>query len=72
MDVLSLESVIVVEPPRVDERHVAFAVAGDDLLIAGTHFFGQFGEPRANLIQGTMSFEVIAIWLVSTISSRIR
>jgi hypothetical protein len=50
MNVLSLEPVVMVEATAVDQRDVAFAVAGNDLLASASNLFRKLGEASADLV----------------------
>jgi len=53
LGVLGFEGVVVVEPARVDERHVAGAVLGQDLFRAGADdILGQFSEASPGFADG--------------------
>ena len=51
MNVLALQPVVVVEPCRIDEGDIAFAVAGDDFFAAGLDLVGKFGKARTRLCE---------------------
>ena len=50
MNVLTLESVVVVEPPCINQRDVTLAVSGDDFFLTVPHLFGEVREAGSNLI----------------------
>jgi len=52
MDVLALEAMVMIQPACIDQRDIAFTVAGDDLLGAGSDFLSQLGEASSDLVQG--------------------
>jgi hypothetical protein len=51
MDMLALETMVVIEPTGIDQSDVTLAVAGDDLLATSAYFLCKLGQPRADLIQ---------------------
>jgi len=44
--------VVVVQLAGIHQRHIALAVAGDDLFVAGADFIGQPGQVGASLVEG--------------------
>src|SRR3990167_2420370 len=51
VNAFALQTVVMVQPLRIDQRHVAFAVLGDDFLGAGLDFFSQLRKVGAGLRQ---------------------
>ena len=51
VNVLSLQAMVVVEATRIDERHVALPIAGNELLLTYASFLRQFRQSSPDLIQ---------------------
>lgn len=52
VDVLTFETVIVIEPVRADERQADNSILCDDLFVSfGTDFLAQFGELGPSVTQ---------------------
>ena len=49
MNALTLQLVVVVQPFRVDQRNIAFAIFGNHFFDTGLYLLGQFRKRRAGL-----------------------